>query len=285
MQNQKKVKLALDYVRDTLPPGVPSPQWAIVLGTGLSNAMPDITIQKSISFGEIPGFPAATVASHQGCLALAAVQGVPVWLQCGRVHLYEGHSPGDVVMPIRLLHGLGVRRLLLTNAAGSLHHAWDAGDIMVVADHINMTGVSPLTGPNVAAWGDRFPDMSAVYSPALQTMALEAGCRCGMRLRHGVYIGVQGPQLETPAETRMYKRLGADAIGMSTVLEAIAARHLGIELCALSVLTNKNLPGNMAPACLEDIIAVAEATSRDLARVITSMAPHMASPTVCAQPS
>lgn len=280
MQNPTKVKSALASVREALPAGVPMPSWAVVLGTGLSQALPDVHILHSIQFGEIPEFPAATVTSHQGCLHLATILGFPVWLQCGRLHLYEGYTPGDVVMPIRLLHGLGVRRVLLTNAAGSLHHAWDAGDIMVVADHINMTGHSPLRGPNVEAWGDRFPDMSAVYSPALQDMALAAGCACGVRLRHGVYIGVRGPELETPAETRMYKRLGADAIGMSTVLEAIAARHLNLEVCALSVLTNKNLPGNMAPACLEDIIVVANAASRDLARVIAHMAPGMdAAPT------
>ncbi|GAB7080045.1 purine-nucleoside phosphorylase [Megalodesulfovibrio paquesii] len=273
MQNTEKVKLALDYVFNNLPSNTPRAAWAVILGTGLSEAMDGVEVIHQIDFADIPGFPPATVTSHQGCFSLAKLRNTHVWLQCGRLHLYEGHSAGEVALPVRVLHGLGVRRLLLTNAAGSLNSTWEAGDLMLVADHINHTGHSPLMGPNAEAWGDRFPDMTAVYSPAMQHLLLDAAKRCGIRLRRGVYIGVHGPEMETPAETRMYKRLGADAIGMSTVLEVIAARHLDMETAVLSVLTNTNLPGNMAPASLEDIIVVAKAASRDLAHIILEVAP------------
>lgn len=270
MQTAAKVKQSLDWVSSSLPASAPQPSWAITLGTGLSEALPDLEVLATIRFSDIPGFPAATVSSHAGHFKLAVLEGVPVWLQCGRVHLYEGHSPSDVVLPVRLLHGLGVRTLLLTNAAGCLHPAWQAGELMVVSDHINMTGRSPLTGPNEEAWGPRFPDMCRVYSPRLQEMTLRAGKACGVPLRQGVYMGVHGPQMETPAETRAYRMLGADAIGMSTVPEAIAATHLGMEIGAISILTNKNMPACMAPASLEDVIAMANKASGDLALVLAT---------------
>ncbi len=276
MQNTENVKQCVDWVASTLPKSLPRPAWAVTLGTGLSEALPDLDVLATIQFADIPGFPQATVTSHAGHFKLALLRGVPVWLQCGRVHLYEGHSPGNVALPVRLLHGLGVRTLLLTNAAGCLHPAWEAGELMVVADHINMTGQSPLTGVNEDAWGPRFPDMCQVYAPRLQDLALAAGDRCEVPLRRGVYIGVPGPQMETPAETRAYRLLGADAIGMSTVTEAIAAAHLGMELGCISVLTNKNMPGCMAPASIDDVIAVANAASGDLAKVIAEMAGEMA---------
>lgn len=174
-------------------------------------------------------------------------------------------------MGVRTLAELGVKTLIVTNAAGALNPQFDAGGLMLITDHINFTGHSPLTGANDAAWGPRFPDMCEVYSQRLRDIALSAALDLGVRLERGVYICVPGPQMETPAETRAYKALGADAIGMSTVLEAIAARHIGMELLAISCLTNKNLPDCMQPASLEDVIATAGEASGRLSRLVSEI--------------
>jgi purine-nucleoside phosphorylase len=178
-------------------------------------------------------------------------------------------------MPVRVLSSLGIRRLILTNAAGALHPLYETGGLMLISDHINWTGRNPLTGPNVDAWGVRFPDMCSVYSPAFRAVALEQAVGLGIRLEQGVYAGVLGPCLETPAETRALRLLGADAVGMSTVTEAIAARHLGLDILGLSCLTNKNLPDCMAETSLAQVIAQAEKSSATLGALLTAVIPAL----------
>lgn len=228
-----------------------------------------------IPFADIPGFPRATVASHAGRFAAAYFADKAVLLQQGRCHLYEGYTPAQVCMGVRVAHALGVRSLVIANAAGCLNPLWDEGDLMLIADHVNCTGTSPLTGPNHDAWGPRFPDMSSAYDREYQRLALEAARTTGVRLERGVYVGILGPELETPAQTRMYRQAGADAIGMSTVLEVIAARHLGMRVLGFSCLSNKNLPDCMEETGLERIIATVQASSGKLIRLLSALLPHL----------
>jgi purine-nucleoside phosphorylase len=178
-------------------------------------------------------------------------------------------------MGIRILGMLGVKRVVLTNASGAINPDFSVGNIMVLSDQINMTGENPLRGTNIEDWGPRFPDMSAVYDPSLQTAALEAGTSCGLRLEQGTYVGVLGPSLETPAETRAFRLMGGDAVGMSTVVEAIAARHMGLEVLGLSCLTNRNIPGCMEETSFEAIVEQAERTAGDLGRLLEALIPKL----------
>jgi purine-nucleoside phosphorylase len=188
--------------------------------------------------------------------------------QQGRCHIYEGYTPAEVCCGVRVMRGLGAETLIITNAAGALEPRWDVGDLMLITDHINWTGQSPLTGPNHDAWGPRFPDMSAPYDRGLQGIALAAASRLRIRLERGVYLALPGPQMETPAETRMYRGLGAHAVGMSTALEVIAARHMNMRVLGISCLTNKNLPDCMAEAPLEEVIRVAGASGEALTMLV-----------------
>lgn len=275
MQNAAKVQSAAEYIRQNCPQS-PTPGIGLVLGTGLGPLADGLQELCRLPYESIPGFPHSTVESHAGALTLGSLAGIPVWTLQGRFHLYEGYSPAEVCMGVRTLALLGVRTLIMTNAAGALNPQFAAGGLMLVTDHMNFTGQNPLTGPNVEAWGPRFPDMSAVYSPRLRGLALEAALEAGIRLERGVYIGVTGPCLETPAETRAYRLLGADAIGMSTVLEAIAARHLGLDLLTISCLTNQNLPDCMAETTLEAVIAKAGEACGTLARLLATLLPRLA---------
>ena len=194
--------------------------------------------------------------------------GRPVLALCGRVHLYEGHTAAQATLPLRTLGELGVGRIILTNAAGALNPQFDVGSLMLITDHINLSGQSPLTGENFEEWGTRFPDMSQVWCPALRQIARAAALKLGLGVERGVLIQVPGPNLETPAETRAYRQMGADAIGMSTVIEAIAAHHMGIRLLGISCLTNKNLPDCMDETSHEAVLASAGKAAADLARLI-----------------
>ena len=247
------------------------PRVGVVLGTGLGGLAEALDTPLALPFGDLPHFPGSTVASHTGRFVLGRLEGVPVMLQEGRCHLYEGYSAAQVCMGVRLMRGLGVETLIITNAAGALNPQFDAGTLMCLTDHINLTGHSPLRGENHGPWGERFPDMSCPYDPALVRAAVDAAREEGIRLERGVYAGVMGPQLETPAETRYLRAIGADAVGMSTVLEVIAARHMGLRVLGVSCLTNKNLPDCMAPAPLDDILRVAGQASAALTRLITAV--------------
>jgi purine-nucleoside phosphorylase len=231
------------------------PAWGLILGTGQTLLPAEIKGGGSLSYEDLPHFPRATSPSHRGQLYWGRVAGKPVLLSHGRIHAYEGYSLGQATFSVRLMAALGVKTLVLTNAAGGLNPLFKAGDLMLICDHINLMWDNPLVGENVAAWGPRFPDMSRVYDPALRALAEEVARQRGLILRQGVYVALKGPSLETPAETRLLRLLGADAVGMSTVPEAIVAVHAGLRVLGISVLSNLNLPDAMAPIDLEEIIA------------------------------
>jgi purine-nucleoside phosphorylase len=213
------------------------PAIGIILGSGLGAFADSLTEAATVPYPEIPHFPASTVVGHGGALVLGRSRGVPVAVMKGRVHFYEGYSLEQVVFPARVLGRLGVKTLVVTNAAGAVNTSFAPGDLMVIADHINLLG-NPLLGPNQDALGERFIDMSEAYDKGLRDVA-EAACRAaGVRSHRGVYLALTGPSFETPAEIRMFRTLGADAVGMSTVPEVIAARHMGIRVVGLSCLTN-----------------------------------------------
>jgi purine-nucleoside phosphorylase len=214
------------------------PAVGLVLGSGLGAFAETLQDATSIPYGEIPHFPASTAIGHRGELVIGTSGGVPVAVMAGRVHYYEGYSLPQVVFPVRVLGRLGIKVLILTNAAGSVNTAYKPGELMVIEDHINYMGGNPLIGPNEEALGLRFFDMSEPYDPALREMAEKACRKARMVVRKGVYIAFTGPSYETPAEIRMARAMGADAVGMSTVPEVIAARHMGMRVLGISCLTN-----------------------------------------------
>jgi len=215
------------------------PRVGLVLGSGLGAFAEQLENRSVIPYGDIPYFPESRVAGHAGQLVIGTMGGVACAIMSGRVHFYEGHGLERVTFPVRVLAGLGVQELIVTNAAGSVNPAFDPGDLMVIVDHINLTGDNPLRGPNDERLGPRFPDMTEAYHVAGRAALHEAAREAGMTLREGVYAGLLGPSYETPAEIRMLQRLGADAVGMSTVAEVIAAVHAGLNVAGLSVITNR----------------------------------------------
>lgn len=215
-----------------------TPEIGIVLGSGLGDFARLVDRKAEVSYDSLPGFPVSTVAGHAGKLIFGYVRSVPVVVMQGRVHYYEGYSMEQVVAPIRLMGLLGAKKLLLTNAAGGVNTSFTPGDLMLITDHISAFVPSPLRGENPQELGPRFPDMSRVYDEEMGRAVLEAGEKLGESLQQGVYLQWQGPNYETPAEIRMFRTLGADAVGMSTVCEAIAARHMGLRVCAISCITN-----------------------------------------------
>lgn len=275
MQNLKKVQICAAKLQNLLPQGF-SPTLGIVLGTGLGNLANSLSDSVQIPYSDLPGFPESTVTSHQGAFVAGKLSGVPLLLQQGRCHLYEGRSPDEVCMGVRVMGMLGVKGLIITNAAGALNPLFQTGSIMCISDHINMTGMSPLRGRNEDSWGVRFPDMRQVYDPMFRDIVEKIALAQGIRIEKGVYIGLCGPELETPAETRVYRAMGADAVGMSTVMEAIAAHHIGLRILGLSCLTNKNLPDCMEKATIEDIVTAAQKTGRMLEQLLNAAVPELA---------
>jgi purine-nucleoside phosphorylase len=233
------------------------PRVAIVLGTGLGGLAREIAALTEIPYPEIPGFPLATVESHAGRLLCGTLEGVSVVAMAGRFHHYEGYALSQVAFPVWVFKALGAELLLVSNACGGMHPLWAPGDLMLMADHINLLGDNPLVGPNDDALGPRFPDMSEPYDPVLRAMARRHALAQGIVLREGVYVAVSGPCLETRAEYRWLRAIGADVVGMSTVPEVIAARHAGLRVLGVSVITDRCLPDALEPATLEKIIAVA----------------------------
>jgi purine-nucleoside phosphorylase len=214
------------------------PAVGLVLGSGLGPFADTFERRTVIPFDELPHFPRSTVLGHSGNLVLGVTGGVAVAALQGRVHFYEGYSLAEVVYPVRLLGCLGIRQLVVTNAAGGIDPAFRPGDLMVITDHLNLIGSNPLIGPNLEELGVRFPDMSEAYNRRMRQVALEVGTGLGLQLREGVYAGLSGPSYETPAEIRMLRGLGAHAVGMSTVPEVIAANHMGIRVLGISCITN-----------------------------------------------
>ncbi len=218
--------------------GVATPDVGIVLGSGLGDFTGRLADANTIPYGEIPGWPASAVIGHAGRLVTGTLSGRRVVALSGRAHIYEGHDFRTVTFPTRVLGALGVRVLILTNAAGGINPAFTAGMLMLIDDHINLMGGNPLTGPNDERFGPRFPDMTDVYAPRLRGLADATARAAGIRLGHGVYVALHGPSYETPAEIRFLRTIGADAVGMSTVPEAVAARHMGMEVLGISCITN-----------------------------------------------
>jgi purine-nucleoside phosphorylase len=243
------------------------PTIGVVLGSGLGAFADSLEEASSLPFAGIPHFPTSTVAGHGGALVVGACGGIPVAAMKGRVHFYEGYSLDDVVFPIRVLGRLGVRALVVTNAAGAIHPSFRPGDLMVFTDHINLLG-DPLRGPNDESLGPRFPDMSAANDSRLRAAALRAAAAAGATAHEGVYVAVKGPAYETPAEIRMAHTLGADAVGMSTVPEVLAARHMGMRVLGLSCLTNMAAGIGDGPLDHRDVLAVAERLRSTLLEVL-----------------
>lgn len=246
----------------------PNPVCGIILGTGAGGLGTYLAEAITIPYGAIPHFPIASAPSHAGQLKFGELGGRSVLVFQGRFHAYEGYSLLQATFPVRLLAALGVPCLILMNAAGGLNPVFKSGDLMLIRDHINMLGDNPLVGENVDDWGPRFPDMSLVYDRHLAELALQTALEQGIRLREGVYVGVKGPSLETPAETRLLRLMGADAVGMSTVAEAIVAVHAGLRLLGLSVISNVNLPDAMVPVAIEGIIKVVQQAELPLSRLL-----------------
>ncbi len=261
---QKQVEEAAAFIQSRIDI---QPRVGLILGTGLSGVAEALESAVFFPYEEIPHFPVSTVPSHQGRLVCGLWEGKPVIAMQGRFHLYEGYTPQQISFPIRVMAALGARFLFLSNAAGGLNPQFRAGDLMLITDHINLTGHNPLVGPNVDAWGPRFPDMTSPYNRRLRGITIEKALAERLTLHRGVYAGVLGPSLETAAETRFLRIIGADAVGMSMIMEVITAVHTGLRVLGVSVITNVNLPDHYLPAALEEIIATAEEAGPRLMRL------------------
>lgn len=244
------------------------PDVGIVLGSGLGELADDLEDPVAISFGDLPGWPAATAPGHVGRLLLGHLGGRPVVMLQGRFHLYEGNDPGLVVQPVLLFQALGARIVVLTNAAGGLDPRFGPGTLMVMRDHINLTGRTPLLGSNADALGPRFPDMTDAWSPRLRARLHAAGKAEGVDFVEGIYVGLVGPSYETPAEVRMLAGLGGHAVGMSTVLECVAARWVGLEVCGVSLVTNAGAGYTGQPLTHEEVLEAGATAGPRLARAI-----------------
>jgi len=245
------------------------PEIAIQLGTGLGKLTERMDIEHTIPYAEIPHFPVSTVASHQGAVLVGRLGSTRVIVLSGRFHFYEGYSTREITLPIRVLQLLGVKQLIITNAAGGLNPIFKPGTIMVIRDHLNFLGENPLRGINVDGWGPRFPDLSEPYDPPMIKTMLDSADACGIdQVVTGTYACIPGPSLETPAETRWLRDSGADAVGMSTVPEVIVARHGSMKVLGLSLVSNVNDPDNFQPILLADIIAEGERAAARLEKLM-----------------
>lgn len=253
------------------------PRLGLVLGSGLGDFADKVEDRISIAYSEIPNFPLSTVEGHSGKLVVGTIGGVPVAIMQGRVHAYEGYSVREVTFPTRVLGLLGVERLIVTNAAGGINTSYGQGAIVAISDHINLTGTNAVVGPNEPRFGQRFFDMSAAYSPTLRRLAGEEAVRQGWKLNEGVYLAVLGPSYETPAEIRAFRTLGADLVGMSTVHEVIVARHMGIEVLGLSVVTNMAAGVLEQPINHEEVMETGRRIAGQFTGLLTALIPQVAS--------
>jgi purine-nucleoside phosphorylase len=254
------------------------PAIGIILGTGLGGLAREITPEAVIDYGEIPHFPVSTVESHQGKLMFGELAGKNVVAMQGRFHYYEGYTMQQVTFPVRVMKFLGVHTLLISNAAGGMNPQFSRGDIMIITDHINLQGDNPLIGPNDDTLGPRFPDMSEPYSKALIGLAERTALDLKIRVQRGVFVAVPGPNLETRAEYRFLRFIGADAVGMSTVPETIVANHMGIRVLGFSIITDECFPDALLPARVEEIIAVAGKTEPSLTAIMKGVVERVEKP-------
>lgn len=244
------------------------PKTGIVLGTGLGGLVQQIDIEDEIPYEDIPHFPVSTVEGHHGMLIFGRIKGRAVVAMKGRFHYYEGYSMQEVTYPIRIMKLLGINEIILSNAAGGVNSEFLIGDLMMINDHIDFFPENPLRGPNIEEFGPRFPDMSRVYDPGLMDMANKCAAELGIKLHQGVYLGNPGPSFETPAEYTHYRTIGADAIGMSTVPEAIVAMHMNLRILAISVITNIAVPGQFDANSHEDVQMAAVKAQKNMAGLI-----------------
>jgi purine-nucleoside phosphorylase len=251
------------------------PDAAIILGTGLGRLAVEIDAHAVVEYADIPGFPLSTVESHTGRLLCGTLGNKTVIAMQGRFHRYEGYSLRKVTFPVRVMRALGADSLIVSNACGGLNPLWSAGDLMLIADHINLLGDSPLIGPNDDRLGPRFPDLSAPYDSALRDVARRVAAEKGITLREGVYVAVTGPNLETRAEYRFLRAIGADVVGMSTVPEVVVAIHAGMRVLGLSIITDMCLPDALEPATVERIIAVANRAEPQLTALVRGVLERM----------
>jgi purine-nucleoside phosphorylase len=251
------------------------PEVGIILGTGLGGLADEIEGAVSIAYQEIPGFPLSTVESHAGRLLVGRMGTRAVVAMQGRFHRYEGYDLAEVTFPVRVIRALGAGTLIVSNACGGMNPLWAPGDLVLLSDHINLLGDNPLVGLNDERLGPRFPDMSDPYDPELRALARAAALRLGLILREGVYVAVPGPSLETRAEYRMLRTLGADVVGMSTVPEIIVAAHSGMRALGISIITDQCLPDALEPADIGKIIATAAKAEPALTRLIGSIVEHL----------
>ncbi|MDB5084640.1 MAG: purine-nucleoside phosphorylase [Bacilli bacterium] len=252
------------------------PRVGIILGSGLGDLVNEIEQAVSIDYEEIPHFPKSTVEGHAGRLIIGLLQGQPVLAMQGRFHYYEGYSMKEVTFPVTVMKQLGIDTLIVTNAAGGMNPAFQAGDLMLIRDHINFTGAHPLIGPNIDEWGARFPDMSEAYSPDLAELMQKVAQRQGISLQQGVYVGISGPSYMTPAELKMLAKLGGDAVGMSTVPEVIVSNYLGMRTVGVSSITDMALGDQPASLSHEQVIEMANWTKPKFMSLIKSFIRELA---------
>jgi purine-nucleoside phosphorylase len=250
---QEKIQAAVSFIRKKTQDDYPV---GIVLGTGLGALAKEINVELALDYGDIPNFPISTVETHHGKLIFGTLAGKKVVAMQGRFHFYEGYSMQQIVFPVRVMKHLGVKTLGITNACGGLNPAFSKGDIMLIDDHINLLGSNPLIGPNDPEIGSRFPDMCEPYSKRILSIAEQAALDLKLKVQRGVYVALSGPCLETRAEYRMLRILGADVVGMSTVPEVIAAVHQGTEVFGMSIITDECFPDSLQPVSIEEIIEV-----------------------------
>jgi purine-nucleoside phosphorylase len=248
-----------------------SPEIGIILGTGLGGLVKEIKIEHTIEYKDIPNFPVSTVEGHSGKLIFGTLGGKNVVAMQGRFHFYEGYNMQQVTFPVRVMKMLGIQKLFLSNAAGGTNPDFEIGDLMILNDHINFFPAHPLTGKNIAELGPRFPDMSEAYSKELITKAKTIAAANNIKVREGVYLGLSGPTFETPAEYRMVRILGADAVGMSTVPEVIVARHMGVPCFAISIITDLGVEGKIVEVTHEEVQIVAAAAEKKMTLLMKEM--------------
>lgn len=273
-----KAIAAAEFIRQRFPT---RPRLALILGSGLGDFAANVADATVIPYSEIPNFPQSTVAGHSGKLVLGHIGGIPVAVMQGRVHAYEGYLLNEVTFPVRVLGLLGAEQLIVTNAAGGINTRYGQGAIVAISDHINLTGSNAAVGPNESRFGllpnsgQRFFDMTTAYSPALRTLAIAEAAKQGWTLSEGVYIAVLGPSYETPAEIRAFRTLGADLVGMSTVHEVIIARHMGIEVLGLSIVTNMAAGVLDEPINHEEVMEIGKRIAGQFTGLLTALIPQL----------
>ena len=262
------IKQTSDYLKNKIEE---IPNTAIILGTGLGELANEIDNKTEIPYAEIPNFPVSTVEGHSGKLIIGTLGGKRILAMQGRFHFYEGYSMKEVTFPVRVFQALGVKYLFVSNAAGGMNPSFDIGDIMLIEDHINMFPEHPLRGKNYDELGTRFPDMSEAYDKKLRMMAMQIANEKNIKLQHGVYVGVQGPTFETPAEYQFFRVIGGDAVGMSTVPEVIVANHAKMKVLAFSIITDLGVPGKIVEVSHEEVQEAAKIAQPKMAEIMRTI--------------